>query len=150
MYENAPQNSATTVVSRAPNAVLCHRHCSDRPEVQKRYNHRAGPGISDESATPRLSRSGYLPAYHQRQNRSRRRGESDEINPFPRTGRECGDDIVQLEISTRHQPPRSPGRISDDWLEPRTALIRGQRSEVGGQRSDNWSEFVYPIRARSS
>src|SRR5207244_13242096 len=86
-------------------------------EVQKRYNHCAGPGISDESATPRLSRSGYLPAYHQRQNRSRRRSESDEINTFPRTGRECGDDVVQLEISTRHQPPRFPGSLSNDWME---------------------------------
>src|SRR5207302_6072766 len=62
--------------------------------------------------------------------------ESDEINPFPRTGRECSDDIVQLEISARHQPPRSPGRISDDWLEPRTALIRDQRPETRDQRSE--------------
>src|SRR5438128_10993909 len=58
------------------------------------------------------------------------------MNQFARTGRECGDDIVQLEISTRHQPPRSPGRISDDWLEPRTALTRHRRPELGAGRSE--------------
>src|ERR1700716_1813238 len=86
--------------------------------------------------TSRLSRSGHLPAHDQRQNRSRRRSESDEIDPSPRTGRERGDDIVQLEISTRHKSPGSPGCISSYWLEPRPALAaedRGQRTEDGRQ-----------------
>src|SRR6202011_4486603 len=83
----------------------------------------------DQSATSRLSRSGHLPAHDQRQDRSRRRSESDEIDPLPRTGRECGDDIVHLEISTRREPPRSPGRISSDWLEPRSALAAENRRQ---------------------
>src|SRR6202011_4157734 len=43
MYENSSQNSIhTTVYPRsAPNAVLCHRHRSDRREVQKRYDQRS-------------------------------------------------------------------------------------------------------------
>src|SRR4029077_16508242 len=58
----------------------------------------------------------------------------------PETGREWGYDIVQMEISTRDQPPRSPGRISDDWLDPRPALIRHQRSEVSEHKTS--SELV--------